>query len=219
MKKFMYVLAAAMLSVSFAACDKGGANSATEIVQSGPISFSQNDFALYTTDDELQPSKFLCMLGIDKAEIKYTDDNAKYMSDFVETKTMRTKVGDVKNPGKTLEKDIIRYINYTGSHDAVINVKGIKTTGIVMEDEKCSTAEEVIAAYGIDKDKEGYIEEKREDGSYAIRLNFKEETADGNVERIISTPEADLNVTDGKYSIRFNIINDRVHGIEYYMYY
>lgn len=221
MKRFMYVLAAAMLSVSFAGCNKSGADGdSTEVTMpSGPVSYAQNDFALYTTNEDLEPVKFLCMLGLDASTVKYEDEDTKYVADFIETQTFKVKIGDKENPGKTIEQDQIRYITYTGSHEAVINVKGIKTTGMIMDDDKCSTADEVIAAYGIDKDKEGYIEEEREDGSYAIRLNFKAENADGSVERIVSAPGTDLNVTDGKYSIRFNIINDHVHGIEYYMYY
>ncbi len=221
MKRFMYVLAAAMLSVSFAGCDKSGAESDnTEVTMpSGPVSYAQNDFALYTTNEDMEPVKFLCMLGLDASTISYEDENAKYVSEFIETQTLKVTMGDKENPGETIEQDQIRYITYKGSHEAVINVKGITTTGIVMDDDKCSTVDEVIAAYGIDKDNEGYIETEREDGSYAIRLNFTAEKEDGSVERIISEPGTELNVTDGKYSIRFNIINDRVHGIEYYMYY
>lgn len=221
MKKFMYVLATAMLCISFTGCNQSGTEAEnTEITMpSGPVSYTQNDFALYTTNDDMEPVKFLCMLGLDASTIEYEDEDAKYVAEFLETQTFKVKMGDKENPGETIEQDQIRYITYTGSHEAVINVKGIKTTGIVMDDDKCSTADEVIVAYGIDKDKEGYIEEEREDGSYAIRLNFTAEKADGSVERIVSAPGTDLNDTDGKYSIRFNIINDHVHGIEYYMYY
>lgn len=221
MKKLIYILAAVMLSVSFAGCDKTSneGNLTEEAVSNSLVTYGQNDFALYTTDEDLQPSKFLCMLGLDASTIDYTDENAKYVAQFLETQTLKVKMGDKENPGKTIEQDQIRYINYMGSHDAVINVKGITTTGPVKEDEKCSTAEDVIKAYGIDKENEGYIEEKRDDGSYTIRLNFTDAKDDGSVERIVSKPDADLNVTDGRYSIRFNIINEYVHGIEYYMYY
>lgn len=221
MKKLIYILAVTVLSVSFVGCNKTGneGNSTDETLSSGLVAYGQNDFALYTTDENLQPSKFLCMLGLDASTIDYTDENAKYVAQFLDTQTLKVKIGDKENPGKTIEQDQIRYINYMGSHDAVINVKGITTTGPVKEDEKCSTAEDVIKAYGIDKENEGYIEEKRDDGSYIIRLNFTDVKDDGSVERIVSAPDTDLNVTDGRYSIRFNIINEYVHGIEYYMYY
>lgn len=219
MKKLFYVFLAAMLCVSFAGCDKGESDTTESAVLNAPISYSQNDFALYTTDDDLQPSKFLCMLGLDADMIDYTDENAEYVAQFLDTQTMTVKMGDKENPGQTIEQEQIRYINYTGSHDAVINVKGITTTGPVKEDDKCSTVDDVIAAYGIDTETENYIESELPDGGYVIRLNFTDADDNGNVDRIKSTLDADLNATDGRYSIRYTIVGDYVHGVEYYMYY
>lgn len=224
MKKLFYILTATMIFTTFTACsDKTIEDTPTEEgtqLPSDAISYAVNDFALYTTDENLQPVKFLCMLGLDVSEVEYTDETAKRISEFLNTETLHIKEGDKENPGTTLEKDVIRYISYEGSHDAVINVKGITTTGIVDEEEKCSTVKEVISAYGIDTEKEAYIEgDVREDDSYTIRLNFSTESEDGSVKRIITPTDGDLGSTDARYSIRFNILNDRVHGIEYYMAY
>ncbi|MDO5388946.1 MAG: hypothetical protein Q4F63_06905 [Clostridia bacterium] len=227
MKKLIYFLAAAAIAASLSGCNNGSdsAQSDNEAVsenkQTSSIAFSTNDFALYTTDDDLQPSKFLCMLNADPSDIHYNDKNAQYMSQFIETETIHVKEGDKENPGESVEKDLIRYINYTGSRDAVITVKGITTTGLdVDSNDKCSPVEDVITAYGIDTENEAYIEgDIFEDGSYTIRLNFTDADENGKVERIISPKDTDLSSTDAKYSIRFNIKNDYVHGISYFMNY
>ena len=226
MKKFVYILAAAMVFASLAGCgDKSNssdtaATETSDAADPGAIVYNTTDFALYTTDDDLQPSKFLCMLGVDPSTIDYTDDNAKYMSQFLETDTMTVREGDKENPGETLETEQIRYISYTGSRDAVVNVKGITTTGLDTDDnDKCSSADDVIKAYGIDTENEEYIEnEETLTGSYTIRLNFSE-SSDGSIERIVTPAGDDLGSSNGKYSIRFVIRNDHVHGISYYMSY
>ncbi len=227
MKKFVYVLAAAMVFASLAGCgDKSNSSDTTaaetsDAANPGVITYGTTDFALYTTDDDLQPSKFLCMLGVDPSTISYTDDNAKYMSQFLETDTMTVREGDKENPGETLETEQIRYVAYTGSRDAVINVKGITTTGLDTDDnDKCSSVDDVIKAYGIDTENEEYIEnEETSTGSYTIRLNFSAAKDDGSVERIVTPAGGDLGSSNGKYSIRFVIRNDHVHGISYYMNY
>ena len=227
MKKFVYVLAAAMVFASLTGCgDKSNSSDATatetsDTANPGVITYGTTDFALYTTDDDLQPSKFLCMLGIDPSTIEYTDDNAKYMSQFLETDTMTVREGDKENPGETLETEQIRYVAYTGSRDAVINVKGITTTGLDIDDnDKCSSVDDVIKAYGIDTENEEYIEnEETSTGSYTIRLNFSAAKDDGSVERIVTPAGGGLGSSNGKYSIRFVIRNDHVHGISYYMNY
>lgn len=226
MKKFVYVLAAAMVFASLAGCGNKGNSSDTnstetaDAVDPGSIVYNTNDFALYTTDDDLQPSKFLCMLGIDPSTIEYTDDNAEYMSQFIDTDTITVTEGDKENPGESIETEQIRYIAYTGSRNAVINVKGITTTGLDTDDnDKCSSVDDVINAYGIDTENEEYIEnEETSTGSYTIRLNFSE-SGDGSVERIVTPVGGDLGSSNGKYSIRFVIRNDHVHGISYYMNY
>lgn len=221
MKKLVYVLAAAMLSVSLSGCGDSSstASSDTEYaVDPGAIVYNTTDFALYTTDDDLQPSKFLCMLGIDASTIEYTDDDAKYMSQFIETETMTVLEGDKENPGETIETEQIRYIAYTGSRRAVINVRGITTTGLDTDDnDKCSSVDDVINAYGIDTENEEYIESSETlTDSYTIRLNFSQSN-DGTIERIVTPVGGDLGATNGKYSMRFVIRNDHVHGISYYM--
>lgn len=227
MKKFVYVLAAAMVFASLTGCgDKGNSTDASstetsDTANSGTAVYNTNDFALYTTDEDLQPSKFLCMLGIDPSTIEYTDDNAKYMSEFIDTDTMTVKEGDKENPGETIETEKIRYIAYTGSRDAVINVKGITTTGLDIDDnDKCSSLDDVIKAYAIDTENEEYIENNETStGSYTIRLNFSAPDENGTVERIVTPVGGDLGSSNGKYSIRFVIRNDHVHGISYYMNY
>lgn len=212
------VLATVMTSIVFSAtgCKKDDAD---VDVQNGPATYGQTDFALYTVDDEGLPSKFLTMLGIDESTVQYNDDSAEYMSEFIETQTLDVLVADEENPGQNSTQKQIRYIYFKGSHTPVINVKGIKTTGPVLDDETSSTVQDVINAYDIDTENEGYIELKREDGSYTIRLNFSAEDSEGKIERIKNKVDEDPAVTTAKYAIRFDIINEHVHGIEYYMYY
>lgn len=226
MKKLAYFLAAAMVCTALSGCsDKNPINNKTENTDianpNAVVSYSLNDFALYTTDENLQPVKFLCMLGLDASTIEYTDETAKYVSQFLETDTLHIKEGDKENPGQLIEKDVIRYLSYKGSREPVINVKGITTTGLDIDNnENCSSADDVIKAYAIDTEKENYIEgEKREDGSYTIQLNFSEEKEDGSVERIITPAGQEVDQSSVKYSLRFNIIDNHVHGTNCYMYY
>lgn len=226
MKKLAYIIAASMVFTTLSGCtDKNTVTDKTENTDianpDAVVTYSLNDFALYTTDENLQPVKFLCMLGLDSSTIEYTDEAAKYVSQFLETDTLNIKEGDKENPGQTIEKNVIRYISYNGSREAVTNVKGITTTGLdIGNNDKCSSADDVIRAYAIDTEKENYIEgEKREDGSYTIQLNFSEEKEDGSVERIITPAGEEVNQSSVKYSLRFNINDNHVHGTNCYMYY
>ncbi|MDO4300482.1 MAG: hypothetical protein Q4D26_03700 [Clostridia bacterium] len=222
MKKLVYILAATMVCTTFFGCgNKADAdNAATESLQpEASKQYSTNDFALYTTDENLQPVKFLCMLGLDASIIDYTDESTQYISQYLDTDTMEIEEGDKENPGKKIKKDVIRYISYSGSREAVINVRGISTTGPVPDNEKCSKEEDVINAYGIDKDNEEYIEDKIDENSYIIRLNFTDSDENGNVERIISSKGSDITSANARYSLRFSIENGYVHGIDCYMYY
>ena len=220
MKKFYFILAAAMLSVSFTCCGKTDTEQAqAEAASKAPITYAQNDFALYSTDDDMQPVKFLCMLGVDNSALNNSDDETvQYLKPFIKVETGKYKVGDKENPGKTNEEELVNYFSYLGSHKPVINVKGITTTGIVKDDDKCSTADDVIKAYGIDKDNEEYIISQGENNDYTIQLNFKDSGTEGVVDRIVTKKGDDLSSANQRYSLRFNIINDRVHGIEGYMY-
>ncbi len=220
MKKFYFILAAAMLSVSFTGCGKTDTDQAqAEAASKAPITYAQNDFALYSTDDDMQPVKFLCMLGVDNSALNNSDDETvQYLKPFIKVETGKYKVGDKENPGKTNEEELVNYFSYLGSHKSVINVKGITTTGIVKDDDKCSTADDVIKAYGIDKDNEEYIISQGENNDYTIQLNFKDSGTEGVVDRIVTKKGDDLSSANQRYSLRFNIINDHVHGIEGYMY-
>lgn len=220
MKKFYFILAAAMLSVSFTGCGKTDTDQAqAEAASKAPITYAQNDFALYSTDDDMQPVKFLCMLGVDNSALNNSDDETvQYLKPFIKVETDKYKVGDKENPGKTNEEELVNYFSYLGSHKPVINVKGITTTGIVKDDDKCSTADDVIKAYGIDKDNEEYIISQGENNDYTIQLNFKDSGTEGVVDRIVTKKGDDLSSANQRYSLRFNIVNDHVHGIEGYMY-
>ena len=220
MKKFYFILAEAMLSVSFTGCGKTDTDQAqAEAASKAPITYAQNDFALYSTDDDMQPVKFLCVLGVDNSALNNSDDETvQYLKPFIKVETGKYKVGDKENPGKTNEEELVNYFSYLGSHKPVINVKGITTTGIVKDDDKCSTADDVIKAYGIDKDNEEYIISQGENNDYTIQLNFKDSGTEGVVDRIVTKKGDDLSSANQRYSLRFNIINDRVHGIEGYMY-
>ena len=220
MKKFYFILAAAMLSVSFTGCGKTDTDQAqAEAASKAPITYAQNDFALYSTDDDMQPVKFLCMLGVDNSALNNSDDETvQYLKPFIKVETGKYKVGDKENPGKTNEEELVNYFSYLGSHKPVINVKGITTTGIVKDDDKCSTADDVIKAYGIDKDNEEYIISQGENNDYTIQLNFKDSGTEGVVDRIVTKKGDDLSSANQRYSLRFNIINNHVHGIEGYMY-
>ena len=190
-----------------------------EAASKAPITYAQNDFALYSTDDDMQPVKFLCMLGVDNSALNNSDDETvQYLKPFIKVETGKYKVGDKENPGKTNEEELVNYFSYLGSHKPVINVKGITTTGIVKDDDKCSTADDVIKAYGIDKDNEEYIISQGENNDYTIQLNFKDSGTEGVVDRIVTKKGDDLSSANQRYSLRFNIINDHVHGIEGYMY-
>ncbi len=220
MKKFYFILAAAMLSVSFTGCGKTDTDQAqAEAASKAPITYAQNDFALYSTDDDMQPVKFLCMLGVDNSALNNSDDETvQYLKPFIKVETGKYKVGDKENPGKTNEEELVNYFSYLGSHKPVVNVKGITTTGIVKDDDKCSTADDVIKAYGIDKDNEEYIISQGENNDYTIQLNFKDSGTEGVVDRIVTKKGDDLSSANQRYSLRFNIVNDHVHGIEGYMY-
>ena len=220
MKKFYFILAAAMLSVSFTGCGKTDTDQAqAEAASKAPITYAQNDFALYSTDDDMQPVKFLCMLGVDNSALNNSDDETvQYLKPFIKVETGKYKVGDKENPGKTNEEELVNYFSYLGSHKPVINVKGITTTGIVKDDDKCSTADDVIKAYGIEKDNEEYIISQGENNDYTIQLNFKDSGTEGVVDRIVTKKGDDLSSANQRYSLRFNIVNDHVHGIEGYMY-
>ena len=167
----------------------------------------------------MQPVKFLCMLGVDNSALNNSDDETvQYLKPFIKVETGKYKVGDKENPGKTNEEELVNYFSYLGSHKPVINVKGITTTGLVKDDDKCSTADDVIKAYGIDNDNEEYIISQGENNDYTIQLNFKDSGTEGVVDRIVTKKGDDLSSANQRYSLRFNIINDHVHGIEGYMY-
>lgn len=217
MKKLLALFLA--LSV-FVGCKGGDGQNLTQEQTKNNINYSISDLAIYTTDENFQPVKFVSMLGADISEIEYTDATAKYVADFVETDTLHVKEGDIENPGKTIEKDIIRYFNYTGSREAVINPKGIHTTGIVNEEDKCSDVKDVIKEYGIDTENEAYIEgEIHTDGSYTIRLNFNDGEEKGSLTRIVSPTDTNISLVDARYILKFFIQNDKVHGISAYMAY
>lgn len=223
MKKFITIIMAAMFTLTvFTACSK----TESEVDSDTPeinrnITYSVNDFAIYTTDDELLPSKFITMLGLDPTTVEEsTDETLTNVKNFIESETMEIVTGDINNPGQTIRGNVVRYFKYTGSRYPITNPKGITTTGIMPEDDNCSTAEDVIEAYGIDTENEEYKENEMEDGSYTIRLSFKDlKVQEGTVERIIIPKGSDIAPVEARYTLRFNIINDHVHGIDGYMYY
>ncbi len=225
MKKLIYILAASAIAISLAGCgNNSAADESTETAASAKANpedtiYNQNDFAIYTVDEDLNPVKFISMLGVDVSTVEYTDEVEDFVSQFIETSTITVTEGDKENPGETIETEQVNYISYLGSRTPIINTKGILTTGLDTDDnENCSSVDDVIAAYSIDTENEEYIENKQDEtGIYVIRLNFTEADDNGDIKRIISPLGTNLGSTGAKYSIRYVIRNDAVHGISYYM--
>ena len=188
------------------------------------ISFSTNDLAIYTTEETdgiIMPSKFITMIGVDPSTVEPSDDEKlELVKQFIETDEMEISEGDIDNPGAKKTRNVIRYFKYTGSREPIINSKNITTTGMMPEDDNCSSVDDVIEAYGIDKENEEYIENEDENGSYVIKLNFKDlDTKEGTLERIITPKGSEAEESEVRYTLRFTIQNDHVHGIDAYMYF
>lgn len=228
MKKITLTLSAMLLAlVLCTACGKSDGGTADTDNSNGVntnISYSVNDLAIYTTDttgDILMPSKFITMLGVDPSTVEPSDDETlNQIKQFIETDTMEIAEGDIDNPGQTLKQNVIRYYKYVGSRLPIINARNISTTGMMPEDDYCSSVEDVIEAYGIDTENEEYIENEAEDGSYTIRLNFKDlNTNESTLERIITPKGGKADDAEVRYTLRFTVKNDHVHGIDAYMYF
>ncbi len=226
MKKKVLLLAGILLLSAMCACGKtdGGTDEENAGGVNSDISYAVTDLAIYTTEstgDALMPSKFITMLGVDPATVEPSDDEKlERVKQYVETDTMEIAEGDINNPGQTKEQSVIRYFKYIGSREPVINTKSITTTGMMPEDENCSSVEDVIQAYGIDSENEEYIENEDVNGSYVIKLNFKDlNTSEGTLERIITPKGSEPEASEVRYTLRFTIQNDHVHGIDGYMYF
>ncbi len=225
MKKKALLLAGILLLSAMCACGKtDNADGENGNGVNNNISYSATDLAIYTTESEgetLMPSKFITMLGVDPSTVEPSDDEKlERIKQFVETDTMEIAEGDIDKPGETKKQNVIRYFKYIGSREPVINAKSITTTGIMPEDDNCSSVEEVIEAYGIDSENEEYIENEDENGNYVIKLDFKDlDTNEGTLERIITPKGSEPEASEVRYTLRFTIQNDHVHGIDAYMYF
>jgi hypothetical protein len=185
MKKF--VIAAMAAACIFTGCDGTnvkdfllndvtGENSG--VVQLDNVTFNQNDFALYTGADENGNGDLIVGLGM-------TEDSVDYSSEPLSSYASGLEISYKEDTGsfnKTVDADgtihgvnRVNYIGTIGDRKTVMTAKGIKTTGLVLSDgENCSSADEVIALYDIDTEKEEYkvnVDEHSDD--YCIQLYFK----------------------------------------------
>lgn len=183
-----------------------------------PGTYSTNDFALYTLDDENYISNVVAVLGVDPDTVEYTDDKAEEASRGV---TVNSSVIKTTNDAGTLkEENLISSYSFDGSRIPLSTAKGIMTTGIYITDtdKNCSKAEDVIKAYKIDEQNEEYMTNINDDGSYTIDLYFTRSDDKGSTERIISPKGTDISALNAGYSLRFYIMGGYVHGISAQMY-
>ena len=229
-KRFICILMTAMFLLS--GCTKGD-GTISEITNTdsdnGEISvkgtteigtYSENDFALFTLDEEYYPHKTVCMVGIEPEKLIIDDETAILASEGIERQAKEYPVTDEN--GRITNKRLMSYFSYSGTRVPLANSKGIFTTGKKLKDtdENCSHADDVIKAYDIDINDEEYIAKSSSENEYIIELYFTAPSVDGGIQRIY-TPKGDNleeQQKNARYAIRFYIYNDYVHGMDYYMF-
>ncbi len=201
MKKMIFAVIVA--AVVFTGCDGKkvkdflltDVTSESSDAQSQDITFTQNDFALYTAADESGNGDLLVGLDMRESDVDAdTEPLNRYISDMeIEYKEdFETMDRTVDANGNQHGVERVSYISYKGSRTPVMTAKGIKTTGLILSDgEGCSTADEVISLYGIDTEKEEYMDNVSEDGSeYCIQLYFKAHFDEEEKQNAIKEQEA-----------------------------
>ena len=221
--KIIYTLFA--LSLCLTACNT---KKAEEEAKTGEIQFEQNDFAFFTPSDDNGNGYVLMGLGIAEENIQVNDLTMAYYEgcDYDCVKKNIILAGSEDN--KAEAHDVIYHMAYKGGNLPIYTFRNISTTGYMSQsNDYCSAAEEVVSAYGIDKESENYITDKKDEDNYTIELIF-----DRNARAVVDDKNGkttENSVTrrkfksgetiseDGCYCImRFTIRDGYVHGVDMY---
>lgn len=251
MKKLLCVVLAGIFLTGCATSSKTSKNDDTTEITSSEVSsnsadvsqmdvtYSKDDFAFYTSPDKDGNSSVIIGLEQDEDKIAFNDENiVKYLSAMnYDVKDKVMKFAEDKVP---TEHTVVNYVRYDGGNFPVVNVKGISTTGVYGEgNEYCSTAEDVLVAYDINrKQQEEYITNKQDDKNYVIQLYFRKTEVPLEQTEIVTDEKGQrvqqlvykynriivekgkdlLNVPEANYSMKFIIRDGYVKGIDLYCY-
>ncbi len=204
MKKFIFLIAAILLFTGCAADSLKTDNN--QVADNSPEEkFTEGDFTIYGENGVP-----FVNLAMDK---ETAEKRLESFKDDVGTFDIKYGEHIITYPDKDAEKEeLINYISYLGPRVAVYTSKGIYTTGIYGDNDKCSTDADVIKAYGIDIENESYITHKTDDKNYFINLYYN------NDERVIMAKDTDLSSVEAQKLIRFTIKDGVVRNIEFYQY-
>lgn len=209
MKKIILAMLIFILAFSLCACqNKNGDNKeeAKENTENAQVTYSGDDLSLYymSADNNLTNAINLYMR---ESDINYDDDN---VADIMNS----CNVGFGESNGE-------RYINYIylyGSGIPVFTAKGIHTTGLnYLDEEKCSSEEETLAAYGINtEEEEVYFKPSDSSDSKMLAIHFKVDK-DGNVNRVKYSKGKDISdfsqLEDSNAYLYLEINNSKVVGV------
>lgn len=250
MKKFLCIVLSLLAVTGCATSSKTSVgDDTTEITSSEGISgtdlsdlsvtYSKEDFGLYTPPDKDRNSSFIIGLDEDQDALPFNDNElVRYLA--VTNYDVKDKVVKFEGDEVPTDHTVVSHISYEGGNLPVVNSKGISVIGLKGEDnKKCSTPDDVKVAYDINrKQEEEYITSKIDDKNYVIQLYFKktevpqEQTEvttneEGKevqqlvykYERIIVEKGKDLlNVPEATYSMKFIVRDGYVKSIDLYSY-
>lgn len=188
-------------------------NLQTNEATSAEVEFSQQDFCLYSESDENGDSTIIAWLGMSD-EYESEESFINYYKGFDNGNGIRYIEG-ADSSGKPLR--LVDYLNYTGAGRAVMTTKGIVTYGYeYRKDDYVSSADDVIANYGLDPENENIYINYVDDENCVIALYFNIDD-DKNVTRIkssLDTDISDISSLNADYSLKFIIMNGKVCGIQ-----
>lgn len=218
MKK-LFILGVAVLSLSLSACNGvpvEDGNTNVESAESTEVTFSQQDFCLYSEPDETGANALVAWLGMteDKQQGELYEE---YYPAFGGESGIQSAEG-TDSQGNTVS--VVNFLNFIGGTDKCVEtVKGIRTYGFEHRDEDIiSTAKDVIANYGLDPQKENIYSDYTDDDNCTISMYFSIDK-DKNVTRVISPLDKDISDiadVEAEYFIRFPIVNGYVCGVQMY---
>lgn len=223
MKKALFLTMAVILLSGCAQAPKDTENT-TEITTESQTEdggenaeYTQDDFVLYTEEDG-QPVPVVWLGMVKDTVDEYT---AKYPRIFEGMDNISYNNQPVIEDGKATDEtvDYICLVSYTGGSDYLETQKGIKTAGLEDIDNKNSTAEDVISAYGLDSGSEEFYIGSPDDDMYTVALYFDIDNHN-NVTRLCPEKGTDIsdiaNVERADYFLKFIIADGKVTGIQMY---
>ena len=191
------------------------------------VTYSKEDFGLYTPPDKDGNSSFIIGLDEDQDALPFNDNElVRYLA--VTNYDVKDKVVKFEGDEVPTDHTVVSHISYEGGNLPVVNSKGISVIGLKGEDnKKCSTPDDVKVAYDINrKQEEEYITSKIDDKNYVIQSEVTTNEEGKEVqqlvykyERIIVEKGKDLlNVPEATYSMKFIVRDGYVKSIDLYSY-